>query len=189
MPDMILTGGANVYPAEVEAALQEHPAVRSCAVIGLPDDDLGNRVHAIVEADPERRSTDDELLRVRRRAARPLQGPPHRSSSSTSRCATTPARSGAAPSAPSAASSPQRDLTPSPGATLDLDRGSEIGWPPPPVEGKDHRRAHHGSAGDVLTARASSAFPPRSSRPTPPACATSSGTRCATATASSATTR
>jgi bile acid-coenzyme A ligase len=49
--DMILVGGANVYPAEVEAAICEHPAVRSCAVIGLPDDDLGNRVHAIVEAD------------------------------------------------------------------------------------------------------------------------------------------
>jgi bile acid-coenzyme A ligase len=49
--DMILTGGANVYPAEVESALNEHPSVRSCAVIGLPDDDLGNRVHAVVEAD------------------------------------------------------------------------------------------------------------------------------------------
>jgi bile acid-coenzyme A ligase len=49
--DMILTGGANVYPAEVEASLLEHPAVRTCAVIGLPDDDKGNRVHAIVEAD------------------------------------------------------------------------------------------------------------------------------------------
>jgi bile acid-coenzyme A ligase len=51
MQDMILVGGANVYPAEVEAALQEHPAVRSVAVIGLPSDDLGNIVHAIVEAD------------------------------------------------------------------------------------------------------------------------------------------
>jgi bile acid-coenzyme A ligase len=50
--DMILTGGSNVYPAEVESAIAEHPAVRSCAVIGLPDDDLGNIVHAIVEADP-----------------------------------------------------------------------------------------------------------------------------------------
>ena len=50
--DMILTGGSNVYPAEVEAAIAEHPAVQSCAVIGLPDDDLGNVVHAIVEADP-----------------------------------------------------------------------------------------------------------------------------------------
>jgi len=53
MTDMILTGGSNVYPAEVEAALQEHEGVHSCAVIGLPDDDLGHRVHAIVEADPD----------------------------------------------------------------------------------------------------------------------------------------
>ena len=50
--DMILSGGANIYPAEVEAALQEHPAVHSCAVIGLPDDDKGNAIHAIIEADP-----------------------------------------------------------------------------------------------------------------------------------------
>jgi len=48
--DMIVTGGANVYPAEVEAAIDAHPAVRSSAVIGLPDDDLGQRVHAIVDA-------------------------------------------------------------------------------------------------------------------------------------------
>lgn len=48
--DMILVGGVNVYPAEVESALEEHPAVQSCAVIGLPDDDLGNTVHAIVQA-------------------------------------------------------------------------------------------------------------------------------------------
>ncbi len=52
MQDMILTGGANVYPAEVEAAILEHPAVRSCVVIGLPDDDKGSLVHAIVEAEP-----------------------------------------------------------------------------------------------------------------------------------------
>jgi bile acid-coenzyme A ligase len=48
--DMILVGGANVYPAEIDAALDAHPAVRSSAVIGLPDDDLGSRVHAIVDA-------------------------------------------------------------------------------------------------------------------------------------------
>jgi bile acid-coenzyme A ligase len=51
--DMIVTGGENVYPAEVEAALDACPGVRSCAVIGLPDDDLGQRIHALVEADPE----------------------------------------------------------------------------------------------------------------------------------------
>jgi bile acid-coenzyme A ligase len=57
--DMILVGGANVYPAEVEATLAEHPAVLSCAVIGLPDEDKGSRVHAIVEADPTVLSFED----------------------------------------------------------------------------------------------------------------------------------
>jgi bile acid-coenzyme A ligase len=47
--DMILVGGANVYPAEIEAALDEHPSVRSSCVIGLPDEEYGNRVHAIVQ--------------------------------------------------------------------------------------------------------------------------------------------
>ncbi len=49
--DMILVGGANIYPAEVEAALNAHEAIASSAVIGLPDEERGNRVHAIVEAD------------------------------------------------------------------------------------------------------------------------------------------
>src|SRR5262245_41015665 len=57
--DMILSGGRNIYPAEVEAALDEHPAVRSSCVIGLPDDDLGNRVHALVDLIGE--VGDDEL--------------------------------------------------------------------------------------------------------------------------------
>ncbi len=47
--DMILVGGANIYPAEIEAAIGESPLVQSSAVIGLPDDDKGNRVHAIVQ--------------------------------------------------------------------------------------------------------------------------------------------
>ncbi len=51
--DMILVGGANVYPAEIEGALEEHPQVHSACAIGLPDDDLGNRVHAIIQADPD----------------------------------------------------------------------------------------------------------------------------------------
>jgi bile acid-coenzyme A ligase len=47
--DMILCGGANVYPAEVEGAIEAFEGIRSCAVIGLPDEDLGNRVHAIID--------------------------------------------------------------------------------------------------------------------------------------------
>ena len=54
--DMIVTGGANVFPAEVEAAIDAHPAVRSSAVVGLPDEDLGQRVHAIVDAPRELRA-------------------------------------------------------------------------------------------------------------------------------------
>jgi bile acid-coenzyme A ligase len=59
--DLILAGGANIYPAEVEAALMEHPAVASCAVIGLPDEDLGQRVHAVLELAGE--VSDDELAK------------------------------------------------------------------------------------------------------------------------------
>ena len=70
LQDMILTGGANVYPAEVEAALQEHPAVSSVAVIGLPDQDRGNIVHAIVEADPDVVSREELLAFAAQRVAR-----------------------------------------------------------------------------------------------------------------------
>jgi bile acid-coenzyme A ligase len=48
--DLIISGGSNVYPAEVEGAIESHPEVLSCAAIGLPDEDLGAAVHAIVEA-------------------------------------------------------------------------------------------------------------------------------------------
>ena len=57
--DMILVGGSNVYPAEIEAALDEHPAVHSSAVIGLPDDEMGATIHAIVH--PKGDVTEAEL--------------------------------------------------------------------------------------------------------------------------------
>jgi bile acid-coenzyme A ligase len=56
---MILRGGANIYPAEVEAAVTEHPEVRSCVVVGLPDPEFGQRVHAILELDG---STDAQAV-------------------------------------------------------------------------------------------------------------------------------
>ena len=53
--DMIVSGGANVYPAEVEAAIDAYPGINASIVIGLPDADLGHRVHAILSvADPGR---------------------------------------------------------------------------------------------------------------------------------------
>ena len=48
LKDMIVSGGENVYSAEVENALAKHPAVAACAVIGVPDDRWGERVHAVV---------------------------------------------------------------------------------------------------------------------------------------------
>ncbi|MGA7670871.1 MAG: hypothetical protein WBW04_10655, partial [Nitrolancea sp.] len=47
--DMIVSGGANVYPAEVEAALSEHAGLADAVVIGVPDEEWGRRVHAIIE--------------------------------------------------------------------------------------------------------------------------------------------
>src|SRR4030088_2120358 len=49
LADMILRGGANIYPAEVEAAVTAHPDVRSCVAVGLPDPGFGQRVHAVLE--------------------------------------------------------------------------------------------------------------------------------------------
>ena len=47
--DLIISGGSNIFPAEVEAVITQHPKVRDAAVIGLQDNDLGRRVHAVVE--------------------------------------------------------------------------------------------------------------------------------------------
>ena len=51
---MVITGGANVYPAEVEAVLVAHPDVAEVAVIGVPDDEYGEIVTAVVVPDGER---------------------------------------------------------------------------------------------------------------------------------------
>lgn len=59
--DMIVTGGENVYSAEVENALDSHPAVAACAVIGIPDPDWGECVHAVVVLHPEHQATADEV--------------------------------------------------------------------------------------------------------------------------------
>jgi bile acid-coenzyme A ligase len=60
--DLIVTGGANVYPAEVEAALSEHPGVADVAVIGLADEEWGRRVHAVIQpVDWDSPPSSDEL--------------------------------------------------------------------------------------------------------------------------------
>jgi acyl-CoA synthetase (AMP-forming)/AMP-acid ligase II len=59
--DMIITGGFNVYSAEVEQALMAHPGVLDCAVVGLPDDKWGERVTAVVQARPGQDVPADDL--------------------------------------------------------------------------------------------------------------------------------
>ncbi|HSV40004.1 MAG TPA: long-chain-fatty-acid--CoA ligase [Nocardioidaceae bacterium] len=61
LKDMIVTGGENVYSAEVENAIASHPAVASCAVIGVPDEEWGERVHAVVVCRPDQTVSLDEL--------------------------------------------------------------------------------------------------------------------------------
>lgn len=67
--DMIVSGGVNIWPAEIEAALESHPAIANAVVVGLPDDDLGSVPHAIIELgqemDPPTSETLVNLLRDR----------------------------------------------------------------------------------------------------------------------------
>ena len=60
--DMIISGGENVYSAEVENALAQHPAVAQCAVIGIPSERWGEQVHAIVVTRSGANATPDELM-------------------------------------------------------------------------------------------------------------------------------
>jgi fatty-acyl-CoA synthase len=60
--DMIITGGFNVYSAEVEQALMAHPDVRDCGVVGVPDEKWGERVVAVVQLHPGATSEPAELI-------------------------------------------------------------------------------------------------------------------------------
>src|SRR5713101_2797249 len=60
--DMIISGGVNIYPAEIEAVLAAHPAVADVAVIGVPDNFWGESVKAVVELRPGASANADELI-------------------------------------------------------------------------------------------------------------------------------
>jgi bile acid-coenzyme A ligase len=59
---MIVTGGANVFPAEVECALAEHPDIADVVVIGLADPEWGRRVHAVVQPAPGATSVSEQQV-------------------------------------------------------------------------------------------------------------------------------
>ena len=60
--DMIISGGENIYPREVEEVLLRHPAVREAAVIGVPDPAWGEALKAVVVISPGRTVTGEELI-------------------------------------------------------------------------------------------------------------------------------
>lgn len=73
--DMIVAGGVNIYPAEIEAALLAHPAVESCAVIGIPHEDLGEQPLAFVVAAPSCSVSEAELLESLKSRLAPFKRP------------------------------------------------------------------------------------------------------------------
>jgi long-chain acyl-CoA synthetase len=67
---MVISGGVNIYPSEIEQALVQCPGVSDCAVFGVPDDDLGETLMAVIEAAPDAGiSADDIRVFLRQRIA------------------------------------------------------------------------------------------------------------------------
>ena len=60
--DMIISGGFNIYPSEIEQVIWSHPAVQDCAVIGVPDEKWGEAVKAIIELKPGESVSADAII-------------------------------------------------------------------------------------------------------------------------------
>jgi malonyl-CoA/methylmalonyl-CoA synthetase len=73
--DLIISGGLNIYPPEVERVLVEHPAVNTCAVIGCPDAEWGERVTAVVVLEKTESVAGEELIRFCREKLAPYKTP------------------------------------------------------------------------------------------------------------------
>lgn len=73
--DLIISGGLNIYPPEVERVIMEHSAVNACAVIGCPDPEWGERVTAVVVLHQTESMTGDELMRFCREKLAPYKSP------------------------------------------------------------------------------------------------------------------
>jgi acyl-CoA synthetase (AMP-forming)/AMP-acid ligase II len=73
--DMIISGGFNVYPSEVEQVIWAHPAVQDCVVVGVPHDDWGEAVKAVVELNPGEQVTEGELIALCRQRLGGIRAP------------------------------------------------------------------------------------------------------------------
>ena len=97
---MIISGGVNIYPREVEDVLVVHPAVADVAVLGTPDPDMGEQVTAFVQLAPDAPSADDalaaELIALLPRSASHISSAHGPSASSTTCRACRPASSSSA---------------------------------------------------------------------------------------------
>ncbi len=60
--DMIITGGFNVFPNEIEQAITQHAAVQECAVVGVPDEKWGESVKAVIQLKPDTTATEEEII-------------------------------------------------------------------------------------------------------------------------------
>ena len=162
--DLIIRGGYNVYPREIEEVLYEHPAVREAAVVGVPHAELGEEVGAAVALKAGADDDAGRAARVRQGAGRGVQVPAPPCGSSTSSPRARPARSSSARSSCPSRWRRERVTTRGP---------ARAGRPPRP------------GAAPATRTRAGSGPPPAApSVPTPAShrrsrrCRTSSGTAC-----------
>ncbi len=77
LKELVITGGFNVYPIDVENALGQHPAVHECAVFGVPDDKWGEAVTAAVQLRDGQQASAHELIAFVRARLGPVQTPKH----------------------------------------------------------------------------------------------------------------
>jgi acyl-CoA synthetase (AMP-forming)/AMP-acid ligase II len=72
---MIISGGFNIYPSEIEQVIWAHPAVMDCAVVGLPDADWGEKVIAVIELKAGTSAMAEEFIAVCREKLGSLKTP------------------------------------------------------------------------------------------------------------------
>jgi len=60
--DMVISGGVNIYPAEIEQVIHEHPAVLDVAVIGVPSEEWGEELKAVVQLKPRAQASEEEII-------------------------------------------------------------------------------------------------------------------------------